>query len=215
MLAVIPLSVVGVLYFRKITRKKRNQAKKNLTEQFKECILAVSASLQAGYAVENAFLQSRQDMALLYGEGAYICEELDYIRRGLAINIPLEELLMDFAERSGCGEIREFSQIFVLAKRNGGNMTEIIRGSASMIGQKIELRQEIAVLLSGKQLEQTIMKGMPFAILLYISITNQGYFDVLYHNAAGAAVMTGCLAVYLAAYVWGESILKNIEEQML
>lgn len=212
--AAFPLSVIGVFCFRTIRQKKIERAKKELTVQFRECILAVSASLRAGYAVENAFRECKQDMVLLYGDGALICRELDYIRRGLDINITLEELLTDLADRSDCPEIGEFTRIFVLAKRNGGSMPEIIRGSAAMIGQKIELQQEIAAMLSGKQLEQNIMKLMPFGILLYISLTNRGYFDILYHNWQGAALMTGCLGIYLLAYILGEKIMKKISLEM-
>lgn len=214
MIAVLPMSAIGVFCFYSIRLKKIERTKEDLTVQFRECILSVSASLRAGYAVENAFRECCQDMALLYGEEALICGELDYIRRGLEINIVLEELLADLAERSGCPEIREFVQIFVLAKRNGGSMPEIIRGSAVMIGQKIELRQEITVMLSGKQMEQNIMKAMPFGILLYISLVNRGYFDVLYHNWQGVTLMTGCLGVYLLAYAMGERIMDKIRLEM-
>ena len=213
-IAVLPMSVIGIIFFYSRRQKKAEETKKELTVQFKECILSVSASLQAGYSVENAFRECRQDMVLLYGEEALICGELDYIRRGLDINIVLEELLADLADRSACPEIREFAQIFILAKRNGGSMPEIIRGSAAMIGQKIELQQEIAVMLSGKQMEQNIMKGMPFGILLYIGLTNRGYFDVLYHNWQGATLMTGCLGMYLLAYFLGERIMGKIRLEM-
>lgn len=213
-IAALPLSAIGIVCFASLRRKKVEKAKEALTVQFRECILAVSASLQAGYSVENAFRECRQDMALLYGEKSLICGELDYIRRGLDINIVLEELLTDLADRSGSPEIREFVQIFVLAKRNGGSMPEIIRGSASIIGRKIELQQEIATMLSGRQMEQNIMKLMPFGILLYIGIANRGYFDVLYHNWRGVALMTGCLGVYLLAYGMGEHIMSTIRLEM-
>lgn len=213
-IAVLPMSGIGAFCFYSIRQKKIEQAKKELTVQFRECILSVAASLRAGYAVENAFRECRQDMVLLYGDGALICGELDYIRRGLDINIVLEELLTNLADRSDCPEIREFARIFVLAKRNGGSMPDIIRGSAAMIGQKIELQQEIATMLSGKQMEQNIMKLMPFGILLYISLTNRGYFDVLYHNWQGAALMTGCLGIYLLAYIMGERIMGKIRLEM-
>ena len=213
-IAVLPMAAIGIFCFLSVRRKKTEKTKKELTEQFRECILSVSASLQAGYSVENAFRICRPDMVLLYGEEALICEELDGIRRGLDINIVLEELLTDLAERSGCAQIREFAQIFVLAKRNGGNMTDIIRGSAAMIGQKIELQQEIATMLSGKKMEQNIMKLMPFGILLYISLANRGYFDVLYHNWQGAALMTGCLGIYLLACIMGERIMGKIGLEM-
>ncbi|MCM1541085.1 MAG: type II secretion system F family protein [Blautia sp.] len=214
MVAVLPMSVIGIFCFRSIRNRKIERTKRELTAQFRECILSVSASLRAGYAVENAFRECRRDMELLYGEGALICDELDYIRRGLDINIVLEELIADLANRSGCPEIREFAQVFVLAKRNGGSMPDIIRSSAVVIGQKIELQQEIATMLSGKQMEQNIMKLMPFGILLYISVTNHGYFDVLYHNWQGAALMTGCLGVYLLAYAMGEKVMGKIQAEM-
>lgn len=214
MLAALPLSGIGIFCFRILRQKKIAEAKKQLTVQFRECILAVSASLQAGYAVENAFRECKQDMELLYGQDALICKELDYIRRGIDINITLEELLTELADRSDCPEIREFTQIFVLAKRSGGNMPEIIKSSAAMIGQRIELQQEIETMLSGKQMEQNIMKLMPFGILLYISITNQGYFDSLYHNLQGVILMTGCLGIYLLAYVMGERIMRKISLEM-
>ena len=106
LIAILPLSVIGVICFRILRQKKIEETKRQLTVQFRECILSVSASLQAGYAVENAFRECKQDMELLYGEGALICKELDYIRRGLDINITLEELLAEFADRSDCPEIK-------------------------------------------------------------------------------------------------------------
>lgn len=190
------------------------RAREELAIQFRECILSVAASLQAGYSVENAFIECRQDMVLMYGETALICDELDFIRRGLKINISLEELLMDMANRSDCEDIAQFAQIFSLAKRNGGNMSEIIRSSAGQIGKQIELRQEVQMLLGSKKMELTIMKVMPFGILFYINMGNPGYFDSLYHNLMGIGIMTGCLILYLGAYLMGEYIMKGIMAEM-
>lgn len=208
--AALPLSAVGALLFFRITLEKGRKRREELGAQFRECILAVATSLQAGYSVENAFVECRQDMALMYGESGSIVREMDIIRRGLNINISLEELLADMAARSGCEEIAQFSQIFSIAKRNGGNMAEIIRSSADQIGKQIELKQEMQMLLGGKKMELAIMKVMPFGILLYIGLSNPGYFDSLYHNLAGVAIMTVCLAVYLGAYLLGEWILDKL-----
>lgn len=214
LLAMVPLTAVGIFAFRKFTRDKAERAREELAVQFRECILSVAASLQAGYSVENAFLECRQDMVLMYGEDALICGELNFIRRGLNVNITLEELLLDMASRSGCDDIAQFAQIFSLAKRNGGNMAEIIRSSAGQIGKQIELRQEIQMLLGGKKMELSVMKVMPFGILLYIDMGNPGYFASLYHNLAGIGIMTGCMGVYLGAYLLGERIMKNIMAEM-
>ena len=209
--AVPLLSPVGIFFFRAIHKKKREKEKEEITAQFRECILAVSTSLQAGYSAENAFVESIRDMRMMYGGDSLICTELELIRRGLNVNIPLEELLQDFAKRSGCEEISEFAQIFSLAKRSGGNMAEIIRTSAILIGRQIELRQELKSLLAGRRMELNIMKAMPFGIVIYINFSTPGYFAPLYHNVFGVAVMTACLAVYLTAYIMGEAVMGRME----
>ena len=55
--------------------------------------------------------------------------EMELIRRGMILNITLEELVEDLAERSGCDEIRQFSAVLSVAKRGGGNISQIIRTS--------------------------------------------------------------------------------------
>ncbi len=213
--ACIPLSVVGFLYFRMLQRKAEEKRCEQLVLQFKECILSVAASLKAGYAIENAFMESRGDMELLYGTHSVIYQELEQIRRGLVINITLEEQLFGLAERSGGEEIRQFATVFSIAKRGGGNLPEIIRSSSELISQRLEARVEMRTRLSGRQMEQNVMKIIPFAVLVYIGVTYPGYFDVLYHNWQGVAIMTGCFIIYLAAYVMGEKILQEIANELM
>ena len=211
----LPLSVVGIWQYSKIAEDKSVKERENLSLQFRECILAVATSLQAGYSTENAFLECWKDMELMYGGDSAICRELLCIRRGLNINVSLEELLLDLARRSDCEDIVQFAEIFALAKRNGGNMSEIIKSSAGRIGKKMELQQEIKMHLSGRKMELTIMKGIPFGILLYIGVSNPGYFDSMYHSLTGVAIMTVCLAIYLGAYALGERIMKGIMAEMM
>lgn len=147
--AVFPLGVVGFFHARMEMEKRASRIREELTLQFKECILSVSASLKAGYAVENAFMESRSDMAMLYGEDSYIYRELELIRRGLVINITLEEQLTDLAERSGSEEIMQFATVFSIAKRSGGNLPEIIQNSVKLIGDKVDAEEEMRTILSG------------------------------------------------------------------
>ncbi len=208
--AVIPLGVVGIIFFRKLEQKKCSARREELMGQFRECMLSVATSLRAGYAVENAFVESREDMKLLYGEQSFIYQELELIRRGLVINITLEEQLMSLAERSGCEEIAQFAEVFSISKRNGGNLAQIIEASSRLIGQRITVKEEMQTLLSGKKMEQNVMKCMPFAILFYIGVSSPGYFDVLYYNLWGVLIMSGCLLLYLCAYVLGDKITDTI-----
>lgn len=209
--AAIPLSFVGYMYYKKRAKELASEDVKILESQFGEAIRGVDAALKAGYSIENAFVQSGKDMERQFGKESFICNELQTIRRGLVINITLEELLADLAERSGSEAIEDFAKVFAIAKRYGGNMSEVISNAVETISLRIETRNEISTAVSGKKMEQNIMKLMPFGILAYVGISSPGYFDPLYGNMTGIAIMTGLLAVYLTAYFLGDRILYGLE----
>ncbi|MDE7476566.1 MAG: type II secretion system F family protein [Lachnospiraceae bacterium] len=184
--------------------------KRKLEVEFREVILSVSSNLQAGYSVENAFQESYRDIVLLYGKESVMAKELRLIFRKLSNNEQLEYALLNLADRSGVQDIRDFADIFQIAKRGGGDMRGIIANTAEIIGDKQEIRREIETVVSEKKLEQYIMRYIPFFIIFYISLTTKGYFESLYHNFLGWVLMSVSLVVYVAACRISDRIL-NIE----
>ena len=77
------------------------------------------------------------------------------------------------------------------------SMPKIIALTADVISRKAEVERDIDVLLTSRRYEQKIMNLVPFAIIMYLSMSSPGFFDALYGNVLGIAVMTGCLAVYM------------------
>ncbi len=186
----------------------KEKRKEQLKLQFKETMISVIAGLEAGYSVENAFIKAYPDMCLLYGNSAYMCEELKWISRNLRNNSNLEELLSDLAGRSHVPEIRDFADVFAIAKRSGGDLPQILRDTAALINEKIEVKREIDTLISAKKMEQTIMNVVPFGIIIYIDATSPGFFTPLYHNLFGVIMMSAMLAVYVFAYLLAAKILR-------
>lgn len=198
----------GLYYLTALTGKKEKEKRQRLRGEFREAILSVAANLKAGYAVENAFRETLQEMKMLYGREAAIYRELYKVVQGLANQADIENLMKQFADRTKITEIQEFADVFAIAKRSGGNLSEIIHNTAETIGEKIEVEKEVQVLLAAKRLEQNIMSIIPFAIILYVSVTSDGYFDVLYETQAGRVIMTVCFLVYAAAYISGKKITE-------
>lgn len=202
------LLIGGFLFFNLQSKRFVKQKRENLI-QFKECIQSVATNMKAGYAVENAFVESEKDMISMFGMESRIVWDLRRIRVGLMNHIPLEKLLQELADRSGEDEVREFADVFFIAKRGGGNLPEIIGSTCTMIGKRIELEEEISVYLASKKMQQSIMDLMPLFVAGYMELTNPGYFKPLYHNMQGIVLMTIGLGVYFAAYLLSEKILEK------
>lgn len=204
-------AVLWIFYpvYRKRKKKQMIQKRQDiLCRQFKDSIQCAASSMAAGYSIENAFREAYAEMRMQYGPDALMTEELRYISSCLSLNIPLEQLLHDFANRSGLEDVRNFCEVFVFAKRSGGDFIRIIHMTAERISEKNELMEAIQTEISGKRMEQKLMNLMPLFILLYVDFSFGGYLDGLYHNMLGVIVMTGCLAVYLGAYLLSEKIMS-------
>lgn len=210
--ALLPMLPVGWLYLRGSRRHRHRRKSRELLTQFKECLLAVAASMRAGYAVENAFTDSTADMRSMFGEGCAMERELKLLRQGLGNNVPLELLLEEMGQRSGLEEMQEFAEVFAIAKRNGGSIPVMIDAACGSISRRLAVEEEMETLLAARKLEQRVMNAMPFMIVWYVEVSNPGYFDMLYGNLTGAALMTVCLVVYLAACALSEKIFEKTFE---
>lgn len=202
--------LLPIIYFYLDQKAKKLQKKRMLSveEQFRDTILAVSSNLQAGFSVENSFKEAKKDVQMLYGKDAEMVYELQILEQQLNTNQTLENILQDLAQRTQSEDILEFTQIFQIAKRSGGNMGKVITNTANVIKEKMSVRLELETILAEKKLEQGIMKGMPFFIIIYISLAAPNFFDRLYHNLLGIMIMTVCLGLYTVAYVTLDKLLE-------
>ena len=208
LIAFLPLLLIGYGYYRKEERVCLREKQEETRQQFKEMLFLTVAGLRAGYSAENAFLKSYDDLQNLYGEESSICRMLRALRAGLSNHMAAADLWKSIGQESRIVEISEFAEVFVIAKESGGNMAAILESTAETIADKTETKKEIAVMMSARRLEQKIMNVMPFLLIFYINLTSPGYFDGLYGSVFGAVIMTGCLLVYLTAYLWGEKISR-------
>lgn len=203
------LMLPAVFLFHRYNKKLLAEKYRELVNlQFKDSLLSFSSALRAGYSMENAVAESHEEMIRMHGESAPICKELGIIQNQLSLGIPLETCFDDFAKRSQSEDIETFAAVFEIAKRTGGDLVEILQKTSSDIASKIDTRNEIAVVIRSKRLEQNIMALMPPFIILYIDLSAGSILTPLYETFLGRVVMTVCLAVYIAAYFLSRKIMK-------
>ncbi len=214
-LAAVLLLPLAVRIYAGMQNDRQKQRKRDLEIQFGDFLIYLSANLRAGFSVENAFLESAKDIRGLYGARGMdsrnlMGAELKKMEKDFSYNRPLADFLTELGERSDVEHIREFGDILSLAVKSGGNLPSIIESAATLIGDEISLKQEIAVAVSGKLFEQKIMNIIPFLLVGYIEIGNPGFFKGLYEGVTGRAVMTVCLLCYLGARRLANRILLAV-----
>lgn len=209
-IAFILLTPIGVWYFLHWESERIEKKRQEFLEQFREMIQSLSVSLQVGYSVENALKETKQDLSMLYKEDTAIQRELTYMLRQAYLQMPMEEIMEDWAKRVEQEDVWNFVNVFVMAKKNGGNAIGIIRNTAREIREKLDVQLEIETILAARKYEFKVMAVIPFGMIGYMKVSFPEFMKILYGNLLGTGVMTGCLAMYCSAYILGERIV-NIE----
>ncbi len=203
----IVISPIGYIVFRTIKRKIYKSQIRKMELQFRDMLTAVSDLMQTGYSIENAFIESYKEIVQIYGKNSMIGKEMRLINSRLKLNVNIEKIMADFADRYDIDSIKTFYQTFSIAKRTGGNMREIIKNVCETISLKEEIKEEIIVAMNAKRLEQKVMMGIPIFIMMYVTFASPGFLDVMHETLLGNVIMTGCLAAYIGSYIWGEKII--------
>lgn len=201
---------LGFCYPFYIKGRLKKQRLARLQVQFKDAIQILASGLNAGYSVENALTSSLDELDRIYGPDSMISSEIRQMLRKIRMNHTMEEVMGDFAKRSGLEDIENFTEVFVAARKSGGELMKIISRTADIIGEKIRIQEEILTLTAAKRMEQKVMTTIPVFLVFYIEWTSPGFFGVLYETVTGRIIMTISLTVYMMA-VWIGGKLLEIE----
>jgi len=176
------------------------QRKERLKLQFKEALFSLTSSLAAGRSLENAFLSTHDDLKLIYPDSrTELLLEFQIIRFRLDNAEPLEYALRNFANRAGIDEITQFVDALSACKRSGGDLLEVMKQTSIIIGEKLEIEQEIAVMVAQKRFEGRIMMAVPFVFLAFLSLAAPDYMAPLY-GGIGYLLLTGALILLLFCF---------------
>ena len=197
-----------VLFFRERREALQKRRAVEMKRQFMDGMQLLTVSLQAGYSVENSVREAVKELRRVYEPEAFIVREFQIMEAQLTVNRNMEELFMDFGERSAVDDIQSFAEVFLTAKRSGGDLIAVIRNTVFCIRQKQETLHEIETSLAGKVMEQNVMSMIPLFILAYVKFTSPDFLGVMYGNLTGVTIMVLCFLVYVLAYFWGRNIVQ-------
>lgn len=202
------LSPTAWIYYRMCIQECQEKKRREFEDQFRETLQSLVTALNVGYSIENALRAVMKEMEILYGKEAVIVRELSYMVRQLDMNLTVEHALRDFSNRVELEDVRTFVTVFVIAKRNGGDMIHILKNTIEKLCMKIEVKQEIDTLVAAKKMEFNLMSFIPIGIIIYMKISFAEFMSVLYGYTGGVIVMSVCLAIYMAAYYMGKNMLE-------
>lgn len=201
---------VGILatkiFVPQIEKSLKDKRDQKLQKQFIDLLETLQVSLTAGNTVNDSFMNAYRDMKNQYSESDMIIKELAEITNGIANGMTLEEMLMNFGERSNNEDILNFSNVMSNCYRLGGNFKDVVRKTSGIINDKIAIAQEIKTKLSSNKMQLNVMSIMPIALVAMLKASSTAFASNL-ASLLGVLATTVAAGIFIAAYFWGQKIV--------
>jgi tight adherence protein B len=193
------------LYRTYLAEKRRREMK----EQFRDVLYSISASVSTGRQMPEALGEAGQNIRLIFGEDSLMGKELDHMVKLLReYRESEEEILKDFAARTGIEDISDFVDIYLTCRETGGDLVKVLGKASAVIMDKITIEKEIRTITVQKQFEAKILTAIPLVILLFLQLASPDYLSAMYEGITGRALMTAALAGIGSAYLWSIKLTK-------
>lgn len=199
-----------LLPFQPVFDKQRAVARqKRLSAQFRDLLGFLSGSFSTSREIFEAFEDAIKPLQLIHGTQSLLAKELTtMIQRRKETRDSEESILMEFASRTKDSDVQSFVDVYLICRRAGGNLVQVIATCSSVLLDKLELEQEIQKLTAQKRYESSIILAIPVLMLLLLQTTSPDYVKVLYETAMGRLLMSISLFASIGSYVWSRQLTK-------
>lgn len=141
---------------------ERRRAKFN--EQLPEALSTMSNALRAGLAVSQAF-----DAVIANGEKP-ISDEFAILVQQLHVGMSFENAMEAMAKRVGSDDLALVTTALIVARRTGGNVTEIFDKIADTIRARMRVERRVRTLTAQGRMQGLIVSAMPVFLAVIMTI---------------------------------------------
>ena len=205
LLMCIPVGLLFFIYSTLDKNRPRDRKIAAMSAGFRNFLICLEPLLKSSETFSSAYFKAVDDYEKMYGSDNL----LPALKSGTArfrINATAGEVLHHLAEITGIEDAYLFAGSIESSEETGINIIDITGHTLGIITEKIQLRNELFLVLSGKRFEHLLVSIIPVVILVLLSAGTGSYMAPLYETTAGRLVMTAVGVIFAASWYAGRKI---------
>lgn len=179
---------------------ERRRAKFN--EQLPQALATMSNALRAGFAVSQAF-----DAVVANGEKP-ISEEFAILVQQLHVGMGFEDAMESMAKRVGSDDLSLVTTALIVARRTGGNVTEIFDKIADTIRARMRVERRVRTLTAQGRMQGLIVSAMPVFLAVVMTIIKPRLMIPFLFSLYGVACIVAMVVLIALGWVFIRRIIK-------
>ncbi len=199
--------LLGIYLERMYADSTVHKRQHNLRLQFRTFLESMSVATRAGSSPTQAIDSAYDDLKVSYRPDADIIIEVEnIIRQYKQGGVPLPVLLRDLADRSDLEDVASFASIYEVIDGKSNRIGDILSETSEIIGDKIEIEQEIETTIQSAKSETNMMLIMPIIMVVMMSAMGGDLMSSLFETWSGHLAATAALVLFVISYIMSSKI---------
>ena len=173
----------------------RQRRIKLFNTQLTEALQQMANALRAGLAFQQAMDQIGREST------APLRQEYGLFTKEVKLGVPLEEALVNMANRVGSEDLELVTTSTNIARQLGGNMAEMFETIAATIRERFRLEGKIDALTSQGKLQGAIVASLPLWIGLFFNWYRPDLMEPMFENAYGYILVSLILILEAIGFI--------------
>ena len=160
--------------------------------QLPEALATMSNALRAGFSIAQAF-----DSVVEQGEKP-MSEEFAILQQQLRVGMSFESALESMSERVGSDDLTLVTTAILIARKTGGNVTEIFDKISETIRGRMRIERKVKTLTAQGRLQGIVVSAMPLFLGLIMTLIKPGLMIPFLTSFTGIlAVLVMCALIFV------------------
>ena len=186
--------VVGIIPFGVIHRKKEVR-KRHFERQFPDALDLMTGALRSGMAFTGA-------LQVVYEESPDpIATEFQIVFDEHRLGLSLRESLEGLCDRIDSTELRLFVTAVLIQKDTGGNLAEILEGTAYVIRDRFRILGDVRTITAQGRLSGMILTALPIFMAAFLMTVVPEYLKTLVTDPVGPYLIGTAVVLQIVGYL--------------
>lgn len=185
-----------------LARYLDNRRRAQFNEQLPEALSTMSNALRAGFSINQAF-----ESVVDTGDKP-ISEEFQILMKQLSIGMSFDEALESMSERVGSDDLTLVTTAILIARKTGGNVTEIFDNIGKTIRERMKVERKVKSLTAQGRLQGAVVTAMPFLLGLGMTVMKPKLMIPFFCSLVGVAAIIATLSLMVVGWLLIRKIIK-------
>ncbi|HMB68395.1 MAG TPA: type II secretion system F family protein [bacterium] len=176
-------------------RHQTVQRARKFERQFPDALDILTSALRSGMAFSGAIQVVAEECA------DEVAKEFNLVFEENRFGIDMRVALRNMAERVDSKELHLFVIAVLLQRETGGNLVEILEGTAFVIRERLRILGDVRALTAQARLSGMILSVLPVAVGMFIMFTAPDYMRVLFRESLGRNLLFTAIVLQVLGFL--------------